>query len=366
MLNNFLPIFTPTKARAEAPTPSPSTATPVARQRKQPPLVYSTPDPHNLPPEVEKARARLALETAWHKYQQYHDARGQTELSNLRLEGDWAYAVVKNNSRARRGDSAEIHLLAKRLADGTWQALLPDDDQYLPSLNELPDSLISANQKSRLRYQDGIQHASTVTPIMPMPVTSPLPGPVKLPQTRFAGPTATPTLDRSKTEEERILDAVRQVLVKQNSTRDNSDKTRYEPTVAFYENNWAYVELVIVNIQTNELVPTLLPPALLKFDNNKWSVALANTVEYGKYLNQIPDTLLRQEVKSYLKMYDGERVERKTPRNVSGYKLPWVGIGSVGCVESVIKWVNGVQFCTSVLSVVKCWNGWVYFRLPMS
>ncbi len=203
LANSIIPVFRPLPVYAESPPPTPPAPTsqpPDLSETAEPSAqTLPTPAPGDLPPEAEEARARQAMEATLAKYRDYYGPRLSLELTNLQLESEWAYAVATTGGKANPPNApAELHLLAKRLPDGEWQALLPDgDDLYRQWLDAAPESLIPAGQKSQLHSQAGAAAAlyhPPPAPAVPPPVTSTVAGQVKLPSiSGTAGPTPTPT-----------------------------------------------------------------------------------------------------------------------------------------------------------------------------
>jgi len=111
------------------------------------------PSPEKLSPEIEQARARQSMEAVLAKYLAYWGPRYQLSLGEVTVESEWAHAVTEWQSEAKTL-SSPIHILAHRLPDGTWQALLPETDgAYLQWLEAIPESLVPAGEKSQLRAQ---------------------------------------------------------------------------------------------------------------------------------------------------------------------------------------------------------------------
>ncbi|HUW96259.1 MAG TPA: pre-peptidase C-terminal domain-containing protein [Anaerolineae bacterium] len=192
LLLNGLLIGMPVSSAADAPPP-PSSPTPsvppvevdIAGQSRTPP------SPDNLPAEVEEARARQAIEDVLEKYLRYWGPRYEVSPIDVTVSGEWAQGVAEPQGEARTL-SGPIHILAHRLPDGSWQALLPSTDGlYLQWLYAMPERLVPASQKGQLRTEAAEADALRplqATPAVPPAVTVTLPsmeGP--------AQPTATPT-----------------------------------------------------------------------------------------------------------------------------------------------------------------------------
>jgi murein DD-endopeptidase MepM/ murein hydrolase activator NlpD len=160
------------------------------------------PAPDDLPPEVEETRARQAIEAVLEKYLRYWGPRYQVALVRVRVEGEWAYGVAQWQSQARPLEEP-IHILAHRSTDGIWQALMPGSDGlYLQWLDAVPESLVPAGEKRRLRAQTAEAGALRQSQDLAVTVTLPsreepsepvesVPGP--------AQPTATPILQIQQT-----------------------------------------------------------------------------------------------------------------------------------------------------------------------
>ena len=111
------------------------------------------PSPGDLPPKVEEARARQAIEAVLEKHLRYWGPRYQVSPVEVTVEDEWAYGVAQWRSQARTL-KGPIHILAQRLQDGTWQALMPNSDGlYLQWVDAAPESLVPAGEKNELRTQ---------------------------------------------------------------------------------------------------------------------------------------------------------------------------------------------------------------------
>ncbi len=197
LTNTLIPILGPVYVRAEAPppptapilTPSPADQTGASGLSIQ---SLPAPGPNTLPSEAEEIRARQAMDIALAKYRDYYGPRSRLDITNFGLEDGWAYAVVTSDNQAK------LHLLAKRLPDGSWQVLLPDGDNlYLQWIEAMPESLVSAGDKEQLRQQADAaitQRHPSSTVIAPPPITSTLPSHLNsLPVFSLAVSTTTPT-----------------------------------------------------------------------------------------------------------------------------------------------------------------------------
>lgn len=158
------------------------------------------------------------MEAVLEKHLRYWGPRYQVAPVEVSVEGEWAHGVAQWRSQAKTLQEP-IHILAHRLPDGTWQALMPSTEGlYLQWLDAVPESLVPAGEKSRLRTQAAEANAlrRAVKPPMIITPTTPsshplLPGeslgsiappptPVPLPQpeTWIAGETS---VSRSSEEE---------------------------------------------------------------------------------------------------------------------------------------------------------------------
>jgi len=165
LLSSILPGIRPASpqiASAHAPPPpTPPAPTPppagldVAAQSLPTPL-----SPDSLPPEVEEARARQAIEAVLGKTLRYWGPRYQVAPVEVTVEGEWAYGIAHWRSQARTLEEP-IHILAHRLPDGAWQALMPSTDGlYLQWVEAVPESLVPPDEKSKLRAQAAEADAS--------------------------------------------------------------------------------------------------------------------------------------------------------------------------------------------------------------
>jgi len=153
MLNNLFFIAPTVSGNAAPPPPTPTPiTTPIAptgigQGNPVPPI------PGEMPAQVEQARARQAMEAALEKYLDYWGPRYQVAPVKVTVEGEWAHGVAEWQSSAKTLNGP-LHILAHRLPDGTWQALLPGTDgAYLQWLEAMPERLVPAGEKSQLRAQ---------------------------------------------------------------------------------------------------------------------------------------------------------------------------------------------------------------------
>ena len=94
------------------------------------------------------------------------------------MEGEWAHGVAQWRSQTRTLKEP-IRILAHRLPDGTWQALMPSSEGlYLQWVDAVPESLVPIGEKSRLRTQaveaDALRRPQAM-PAVPPAVTLTLP-----------------------------------------------------------------------------------------------------------------------------------------------------------------------------------------------
>lgn len=96
----------------------------------------------------------------------------------ITVEGEWAHGVARWKSKAKTLQGP-IHVLARRSEDGTWQSLMPSQEGlYLRWVDDVPESLVPAGEKSQLRTQaaeaDALRRPQA-TPAVPPAVTVTLP-----------------------------------------------------------------------------------------------------------------------------------------------------------------------------------------------
>ncbi|WP_347243123.1 hypothetical protein, partial [Thermogutta sp.] len=128
VLGNLLSIVSAVPGSVAPPlpiTPTPTTVpvTPIGRNQG----IAAPPTPGESRPQVEQARARQAIDAVLEKYLRYWGPRYRVAPVEVAVEGEWAHGVAQWQSEARTL-SGPIHILAHRLPDGTWQALLPGTD----------------------------------------------------------------------------------------------------------------------------------------------------------------------------------------------------------------------------------------------
>jgi hypothetical protein len=197
------PVHTPqTPTPPTPPTPTPIPPPPsLTGEGAADQAPHTPPSSGNLPPEVDQARARQAMEAVLAKYLRYWGPRYQVAPVEVAVEGEWAYGVAQWQSEAKTV-SGPIHILAHRSADGTWQALLPGSDGlYRQWVDAVPESLVPAGEKSQLRTQaaeaDALRQpqATSAVPLAATAIPPGREGPVEPvePVPGLIQPTATPT-----------------------------------------------------------------------------------------------------------------------------------------------------------------------------
>jgi hypothetical protein len=172
ILTTVWPLASAPAPLGAAPPDEPPTPTSVASPTPQPPepdvssQAVAPPSPEDIPPEVEQARARHAMEAVLTKYLGYWTPSYQVASIEVAVESDWALGVAQWQGK-RQVLIGPIHILAHRLPDGVWQALLPDSDGlYRQWVDALPGSLASVDEKARLHAQateaDALRHSQAV------------------------------------------------------------------------------------------------------------------------------------------------------------------------------------------------------------
>ena len=106
-------LASPQTVSANAPPPPtlPATTPPPADPDVADQPLSTPPSPDDLPPEVEQARARQAIETVLEKYLRYWGPRYQVAPVEVAVEGEWAHGVAQWRSQARTVNGP-IHILA--------------------------------------------------------------------------------------------------------------------------------------------------------------------------------------------------------------------------------------------------------------
>ncbi len=136
---------------------------------------YPTPPaPGDLPAEMEKEGARQAIESVMEKYLHYWGPRYEVAPVKVTVEDEWAHGVARWKGESRRSEGP-LHILAHRLEDGTWQALMPSEEGlYLRWVKEVPESLIPVDEKDQMRAQaiEPVTFFQEQTVQSPAPITS--------------------------------------------------------------------------------------------------------------------------------------------------------------------------------------------------
>lgn len=150
---SIMPVIQPPFTGAAPPPPASPTATlpPTEPDADQTP--HAPPSPRVFPPEVEQAHAQQAIEAVLEKHLRYWGPRYQVAPVEVTVEGEWAHGVAQWQSEAKTL-AGPIHILAHRLPDGTWQALMPSTEGlYLQWVDAVPESLVPSEESSQLRTQ---------------------------------------------------------------------------------------------------------------------------------------------------------------------------------------------------------------------
>jgi murein DD-endopeptidase MepM/ murein hydrolase activator NlpD len=339
VLNSIVPAMYPTvqEASAHAPPPPPMstpTSTPPPGQGAPTQDVHVPPSPNNLSPEVEQARARQAIEVVLEKYLRYWGSRYQVVPVEVTVEGEWAQGIAHWQSQARTLKEP-IHILAHRLPDGFWQALMPSaDGLYLRWVDVVPESLVPAGEKSQLRTQaaeaDALQRPQA-TPAVPPAATAMMPGkegpggPVEPVQGQVQ-PTATPTpislFPEAQNAFQAALDTYTQLIAPGKSFRLTEIRS---------DGIWAYAVAQEVDSQGRE-VPYQFFVLLGRYEFGQgWRVVIPRLYaaeEYNAFLVTFPDRVIDESTKAYLHQPES-RISLLA--NFSGHKLPWPA-GQIGYV----------------------------------
>jgi hypothetical protein len=144
ILVGLLSIVRPTSAIDGSTPPPPPTTQPMPQEVDVP---YTPPSPHDFLPRREEARLRRAAQAVLAKYVGFDRSSSNAEITEVRLEGDWAVVVAQSADQA-----SPIYLLGQRETSGRWQVLPPDQDGlYLRWLTELSDSLLAPALRADLR-----------------------------------------------------------------------------------------------------------------------------------------------------------------------------------------------------------------------
>jgi hypothetical protein len=128
------------------------------------PSLPTPPFPGELPAEVQEARVRQEAQAVLDKYARHYGSRYEMAVTEVKMEGEWAYAVAE----AGATDEESLTLLAHRGTDGAWQVLMPSSDGlYSQWIDVMPESLVSVSEKDQLHMQaaesDSIQGTHLVS-----------------------------------------------------------------------------------------------------------------------------------------------------------------------------------------------------------
>ena len=154
VLTSILPATQPAFTSAAPPPPaSPTPTLPPSEPGVAGQPLHAAPSPDNLPPAMEETRARQAMEAVLEKYLRYWGPRYQVAPIEVTVEGEWAHGIAQWQSQVRTLRES-IYILAHRLPEGFWQALMPSTDGlYLQWVDAIPESLVPDGEKSQLRTQ---------------------------------------------------------------------------------------------------------------------------------------------------------------------------------------------------------------------
>jgi hypothetical protein len=146
------PVYAPqTPTPPALPTPTPTTTPPLVGEGEAAQAPHTPPSPDNLPPEVEKTRARQPMEALLAKYLRYWGPRYQVAPVEVAVEGEWAHGVAQWQSQIRAlsgwfsssGSDATSHYYYVRLypAGPLVSAIL--DQHGIEDVIRLEDSVIA-------------------------------------------------------------------------------------------------------------------------------------------------------------------------------------------------------------------------------
>lgn len=157
VLGGTLPVMRPASSRSVSayapPTPVPSTLIPPladSDEEGQPPSTL--PDPVGLPPEEERTRVRQAAHAVLDEYSEKQELLHQMVVTEIKLEGEWAYAVAQPQA----GSGNPLHLSAHRTTNGVWQVQIDGKSPgELQSLTEGWEFYSNEKMAFSILYPDG-------------------------------------------------------------------------------------------------------------------------------------------------------------------------------------------------------------------
>jgi hypothetical protein len=309
------------------PTPVPSTLTSLSAdsdEEGQPPSTL--PDPVGLPPEEERTRVRQAAQAVLDEYNERQELPYQMVVTEVKVEGDWAYAVAQPQAAS----DEPVYLLAHRGADGAWQALIPSEDgPYLQWLDVVPESLMLSGEKSQLRTHaaqvDDLRW-SQVIPLVPpdkVPrsyVDDPKPAPASLSSMGTPMPFVDHRQEQNLPDLEVALDSALSVYIQQIAPNH-----AFEISDTHVDQGWAYA--VAYGLDTSgQRVPYQFIVLLARQDPVMGWYAVAPEIssaqEYNAWLDMFPVSLLDESTKAYLHRPESS-VQPLSLLNFGGHKLPW-------------------------------------------
>jgi len=390
--------YAPPPPAEPAPTSAPAEGRPDGSES------HPVPSPGTLPPEVEEARAREAIETVLDKYLRYWGPRYQVAPVEVTVEDEWAHAVVAWQSQAQTL-SGPIQVLAHRSENGNWQALMPSSEGlYLQWVDKLSETLTPSDIKALLRSQaisaDALQKSlaeagvSPAATLLPQGTSSSTPSeaigpnsmqctptPTAGPPTKtqpedssprerlqpLAFPTAAagcgtgtaegarPTLDQS--DESAVRQAMLALPVLQ--TKDASTGYHYKISAIWGSSDWAVGELALVDEQS-AMVPSGGDIVLAwRTANGAWLAGEKGTEDFNHVLNMIPDTSFVPSTKEMLYIADGSVGIMADSSGI--YKLPYTCNASayVSHVHNDDGQVYDIDFGISGQDIVAARDGWI-------
>jgi hypothetical protein len=298
------------------------------------------PSPDSLPAEAEQARARQAMQAAVDKYLAYWGPRYATTPIDVDVEGEWAHSVA-----AWEGEAAPpggpLHVLARRLPDGEWQALLPGSDELFSQwVEEVPERLVPEDQKSQLRNlvlaADALQKPQRI----PQPQSTAVhqlstlergnrPSeengkPTKWIDPEFAecgvasheGDTERPRLSSSDEEAaQKAIEALPRV-----QKEDDQTGNHFEVFDVWGTPDWAVGELALVDEQGVPVPSSGDVVIAWKALNGQWFAVDKGTADFNTRLQMIPDEYLAPSTKQMLYVPVGVVTVQEESAGI--YKLP--------------------------------------------